>query len=623
MILGLLTIASLGEVPPNFSPPLDAPSVFKRVAPSVVVVHVADAKGQALSLGSGVVIGPGRVATNAHVLEKGSTIVLSQGTKTWSVGSTWRDPRHDVAILQVDSLDLPAPPIGTVRDVVVGMKVFVVGAPRGLELTLSDGIVSGLRGEGIDKVVQLTAPISPGSSGGGVFDERGRLIALSSLMLEESQNLNFALPIDWVVAPNDQSVPPRSADATLLDSEASPRASRGSPHDESDVAPLKEDEEDRLLLPEPRDRTELDNALKEFVTRAESLKKALRSLKPEIPKLAAFSATSKKATPREAATKQAHDRFPASLLIRLDTMPKVDGIEAETAMNFQIHLETDVPTLRKRLDDTYDEFDRAEACVRDLQKSFAEAGPRCAWVTQACPKEVGRDEAGFFYLRTSENYALFKERVSKASELPVEAHGPWKDAHADAVDEMNDTRGTTPAAVLVMGDVQSLQFAGCRLAAQVLVGLRPTRVLLDWTHDRPWKSLATFRALCAVSKDTEPTRTRLRALSQQFPSERELQLALDEVDTQCEIDVRSRCREVFQIRDKWALAYVTATCEVRRVTSSDVRHDLARFSTEVEREEHLLLADQIDACAAAHALGYRWEYREPNPSDGCGPKARH
>ncbi len=75
----------------------------------------------------------------------------------------------------------------------MGDPVYTVGAPSGLDRTLGDGLISGLRsGEG-RHYIQTTAPISPGSSGGGLFDENGNLIGITTLYIEEGQALNFAI----------------------------------------------------------------------------------------------------------------------------------------------------------------------------------------------------------------------------------------------------------------------------------------------------------------------------------------------------------------------------------------------------------------------------------------------
>ena len=86
--------------------------------------------------------------------------------------------------------------LGQASNLKVGEAVYAVGAPRGLELSLSDGIVSQLRG-GPPPFIQTTAAISPGSSGGGLFDAEGRLVGFTTLYIKSGQSLNFAMPVEW------------------------------------------------------------------------------------------------------------------------------------------------------------------------------------------------------------------------------------------------------------------------------------------------------------------------------------------------------------------------------------------------------------------------------------------
>jgi len=84
--------------------------------------------------------------------------------------------------------------------VAVGDEVFVVGNPYGLEGTLSQGIMSGLRSVGPDSLLQITAPISPGSSGGQVLNSQGEVIGVAVATLTDGQNLNFAIPVSYLKA---------------------------------------------------------------------------------------------------------------------------------------------------------------------------------------------------------------------------------------------------------------------------------------------------------------------------------------------------------------------------------------------------------------------------------------
>lgn len=186
-----------------------ATEVFERVSPSVVVVYALDQAGQATSQGSGVVVEPGVVATNCHVLEGGEAYAVAHKKRRIPARLRHADWDRDVCSLSVEGLTAPAVPLGSTRHLKVGQKVYAVGALKGLELTLSEGILSSLRDIGAGSpYLQITAPISPGSSGGGLFDEEGRLIGLPTFYLAEGQQLNFAVPVEFV-----QQLPQRQAAA--------------------------------------------------------------------------------------------------------------------------------------------------------------------------------------------------------------------------------------------------------------------------------------------------------------------------------------------------------------------------------------------------------------------------
>lgn len=106
-------------------------------------------------------------------------------------------PESDRCILETDGFSLI--PVGGVRhfsDLRVGERIYTVGAPRGLERSLGEGIIAGLRNAGKRQLIQTTAPISSGSSGGGLFDRAGNLIGITTFLLRESQSLNFAIAAD-------------------------------------------------------------------------------------------------------------------------------------------------------------------------------------------------------------------------------------------------------------------------------------------------------------------------------------------------------------------------------------------------------------------------------------------
>ena len=171
--------------------------VFKKVKDSVVVVKTLDATGNLKGQGSGVIISSGKVATNCHVVEGSASYKVGRGKQLVSATLYAEDEEKDICILVVRSLNGKSVQIGKAANLKVGDPVYAVGAPRGLELSLSDGIVAQLRG-GPTPFIQTTAAISPGSSGGGLFDKEGRLVGLTTLYLEGGQSLNFAMPVEWI-----------------------------------------------------------------------------------------------------------------------------------------------------------------------------------------------------------------------------------------------------------------------------------------------------------------------------------------------------------------------------------------------------------------------------------------
>lgn len=175
-----------------------ASQIYELASKSTVVVENFDEAGKAKSFGSGVVFADGNVATNCHVVKGASSLKVRIGTKRLSATLRYSDWDRDVCSLSVAGLDAPAIVIGNSKSLKVGAKVYAIGAPKGLELTLSDGIISSLRVVDGSQYIQTTAAISRGSSGGGLFDENGALVGLTTFYLAEGQNLNFAVPVEWV-----------------------------------------------------------------------------------------------------------------------------------------------------------------------------------------------------------------------------------------------------------------------------------------------------------------------------------------------------------------------------------------------------------------------------------------
>ena len=188
-----------------------AKEVFAEVAGSVVVVLALDSSGETQAQGSGVVVGQNEVATNCHVIDEAESVVVRQaadsgGDESYRMDARVlaRDDERDLCLLFVGELsEPPAAPMvemGAAKGLSVGEGVFAIGAPEGWELSMSRGIVSqlrGLHGKRAAPLVQTDAAISPGSSGGGLFNEDEKLVGITTFKWK-GENLNFAIPAEWI-----------------------------------------------------------------------------------------------------------------------------------------------------------------------------------------------------------------------------------------------------------------------------------------------------------------------------------------------------------------------------------------------------------------------------------------
>lgn len=238
---------------------LSPQELFKRVSPSVFVIEAVNSAGYTIAQGSGVVIqmpdvvsmvndpdfqklntgeqryalakltglndyfnglsdkeiqqfvslvrsdprGAGRpphetyLITNNHVIVDGVMFRVRRGDAVWFAELVGFDADDDLAELRVQGLESPGVTVRESSALAIGEQVYALGAPEGFELTISQGLVSGLRGSGNDGlVIQTSAAISPGSSGGGLFDSRGRLVGITSAYVKDGENLNFAIPAE-------------------------------------------------------------------------------------------------------------------------------------------------------------------------------------------------------------------------------------------------------------------------------------------------------------------------------------------------------------------------------------------------------------------------------------------
>ncbi len=175
-----------------------ASQVFEKVSDSIVVVLAQDSQGEFAGLGSGVVLQDGSIATNCHVIENARKVAVRYQQEQYPAEKQYTDWERDICTVKASGLEAQPVTVGSTQGLTVGSRIYAIGAPRGLELTLSEGIISSIRPVRGGQYLQITAPISPGSSGGGLFDSQGRLLGLTSFYVDDGQNLNFALPVEWI-----------------------------------------------------------------------------------------------------------------------------------------------------------------------------------------------------------------------------------------------------------------------------------------------------------------------------------------------------------------------------------------------------------------------------------------
>jgi len=179
-----------------------ARAIADSAFPSVVLLTMEDAKGRPISTASGFFIQEDLVVTNFHAVREGVTghvkLVGSRGAYVIA-GVASMDQGKDLAILRITGVKAPSLRLGSDRDARVGDRIYAAGNPMGLEGTFSDGIISAIRNTSSRRLLQITAPISPGSSGGPVLNEGGLVIGIAVGTFTEGQNLNFAIPVSDLV----------------------------------------------------------------------------------------------------------------------------------------------------------------------------------------------------------------------------------------------------------------------------------------------------------------------------------------------------------------------------------------------------------------------------------------
>lgn len=235
------------------------PEIILEQKKAVVTVYIYDGDKEIAS-GSGCIIdGKGILATNYHVIA--STLSVSNASVAFKMANgefikaekiIAASKEYDIVLIQLKGNNFPSLRLTKKYTHKQGDDVVVIGSPFGLETTVSNGIISSIRGE--DEFIQITAPISPGSSGSPVFNSEGEVIGIATLLIEGGQNLNFAIPVKYIT--------------TLLDNPKiseveKPKEEIPGPQEAPVPAPTPR-AEDPGPAPVPWDATILDKQIEEY-----------------------------------------------------------------------------------------------------------------------------------------------------------------------------------------------------------------------------------------------------------------------------------------------------------------------------------------------------------------------
>lgn len=175
--------------------------IYSRCSPSIVSIKTKDKEGKQIGMGSGFIVSKdGVIVTNYHVVESAHQAEVKIGETIFhEIYLVKNLPDIDIAVLKIDADDLSPLAIGDSDELVSGQFIVALGSPLGLEQSVSSGIISAIRSSRDMKLIQMTVPISPGSSGGPILNEYGEVIGIATLAsFFIAQNVNFAVPINYL-----------------------------------------------------------------------------------------------------------------------------------------------------------------------------------------------------------------------------------------------------------------------------------------------------------------------------------------------------------------------------------------------------------------------------------------
>lgn len=177
---------------------LSPTELYTRASQTVLLLEGRDSQNIVRLQASALALGDGVAATQCTLLANATDWQITQATRSYAAYPRERDEARNLCRLDVPGLRAPQPQVATRDQIEVGQRVYAIGNALGLGLSLSEGLVSGIRSFSGEAWIQTTAALASGSEGGALFDESGRLVGVTDYGRRDGQNINFAAPATWL-----------------------------------------------------------------------------------------------------------------------------------------------------------------------------------------------------------------------------------------------------------------------------------------------------------------------------------------------------------------------------------------------------------------------------------------
>lgn len=200
LILFLLSVSGTLAQTPN-APVLTPKQIAQRTLPSIVMLIMNNGDERPITTGSGFFVSEDTIVTNYHVVKNaklGAIKIYGNNEVSSIIGTVGIDLKNDLALLKIQGVKGKPLKLNSTTQLSIGDEIFTLSSPKGLEGTFSQGLISGLRKTSNEDLIQITAPISHGSSGGAILDNQAEVIAVAVGGINEGQSLNFAIPVKYV-----------------------------------------------------------------------------------------------------------------------------------------------------------------------------------------------------------------------------------------------------------------------------------------------------------------------------------------------------------------------------------------------------------------------------------------